>query len=118
MGRLGSAALSVIADESREFVCSDYVKLEVIPKPKYFGRTSELSFYEAFFGNVSEWLPFDYSDLEEAFQEACLSGLSAMDAVHVVIAAESGCEELVTSERAGSSIHRTRLIQITSIDTE
>jgi len=116
-GKLGTAALSVIADESREFVSSDYVKLEVIPKPTYFGRTKEIKFYETFFKNVSEWLPFDDFDLEQALQEACVSGLSALDAVHVVVAAGSGCQEVITSERSGSAIHRTKLILVTSIDT-
>ena len=117
-GKLGTVALSVIADESREFVCSDYVKLEVVPKPTYFGRTTEVRFYETFFGNASKWLSFDDADLERALEEACKSGLSGLDAVHVVVAAGSGCQELPTSERPGSAIHRTKLIPITSIDTD
>ena len=117
-GKLGQAALDIIADAAREFVCSDYVRLEVIPKPKYFGNESEVRFYEEYFKNVAQWLPFDDSDWEQAFYEACLSGLQAMDALHVVVAAGSGCEEIITSERPGSAIHRTKRIQIKTIDSQ
>ena len=118
-GKLAAKALAVIADTaSRSFVCSDYVKLEVIPKPTYLGRTAEVSFYEGFFSTVSTWLPFNVDDLEQALTEACAAGLSAVDAIHVVVAANSGCEELVTSEKTTSAIHRTTLVHVTSIDVE
>jgi hypothetical protein len=118
-GKLAERALSVISEtESREFVCSDYVKLEVIPKPTFFGFIKEVNFYEAFFATVSAWLPFRVEHLEDAFTEACSSGLGSVDAIHIVVAATSGCDEIVTSEKANSAIHRTRLIRVVSIDTE
>ena len=118
-GKLAERALGVLADTtSREFVCSDYIKLEVIPKPTYFGRLAEVKFYEEFFAGVSTWLPFSVDHLDPAFQEACAAGLSAMDAIHVVVAVRSGCEEIVTSEKATSAIHRTKLIPVRSIDVD
>jgi len=118
-GGVGQHALEVISDTaSREFVCSDYVRLEVIPKPTYEGRAIEVKFYEEFFALVSVWLPFDLNHLQRAFIEACDSGLKAMDAIHVVAAADSRCDELVTSEKPGKSIHRTKLITVISIDAD
>ena len=118
-GRLSEKALAVISDtEAREFVCSDYVKLEILPKPIFLGRTAEVRFYETFFSGVSTWLKFDSRDLEEAFTEACAAGLSGSDAIHVVVAANSGCEEIVTSEKPTSTIHRTKRIRVQSIDEE
>lgn len=118
-GRVAERALDVIADTaSREFVCSDYVRLEVVPKPAFEGRAAEVKFYEAFFASVSEWLPFDLKHLSQAFLEACDSGLTAMDAIHVVAAADSGCQELVTSEKPTKPIHRTKLITVLSIDAD
>lgn len=55
--------------------------------------------------------------LEAAFEEACRSGLQSYDAIHVTVAALSGCDELVTTEKPTSAIHRTTLIRIVSIDT-
>ena len=46
---------------SREFVCSDYVRLEVIPKPTYEKLNAEVQFYEDFFASVAVWLPFSVS---------------------------------------------------------
>ncbi|HYM61730.1 MAG TPA: PIN domain-containing protein [Thermoanaerobaculia bacterium] len=118
-GQLAARALDVIADTStREFVCSDYVRLEIIPKPTYEGRSAEVRFYEEFFATVSLWLPFDAQHLRRALMEACNSGLNAMDAIHVVAAVEGKCQEIFTSERPGKPIHRTKLLPVLSIDTE
>ena len=46
-----TAALEILDDQSREFVSSPFVKLEVIPKAVYNGKTNEAEFYEAFFGS-------------------------------------------------------------------
>jgi hypothetical protein len=61
---------------------------------------------------------FKVEHLEEAFAEACSSGLSAVDAIHIVVAAGSGCDEIVTSEKPNKAIHRTTLVPVVSIDTE
>lgn len=116
-GRLGQRALDLISDTaSHEFVCSEYVRMETVPKPTYFGNTLEIEFYEEFFSRVSMWLPFDKVHLEEAFREACKSGLSSFDAIHVVLASLTACDELVTSEKPVTAIHRTKRVRIVSID--
>ena len=118
-GKLAERALKVISDTAgRELVCSDYVRLEVIAKPTYEGRVAEVKFYEEFFASVAIWLSFDVLHLRRALVEACRSGLTAMDAIHVAAAVESGCQELVTSEKPEKAIHRTTLVTVLSIDTE
>lgn len=118
-GRLSEKALGVISDTaSREFVCSDYVRLEVIPKPTYEKRDAEVRFYEEFFASVAVWLPFSVEHFEQALTEACTAGLRAIDAIHIVVAAGSGCEELITSEKPAKPIHRTKLITVLSIDVD
>jgi len=117
-GKLGARALEVLRDiNAREFVSSDYVKMEILPKPTYFGREAELKFYNAYFSTASTWLKFDVAHLEVAFEEACRSGLQAYDAIHIAVAVISGCDELITTEKPTSAIHRTTLIRIVSIDT-
>src|SRR5947209_3630310 len=99
-GRASDEAKGVLSDTAlREFVCSDYVKLEVIPKATYENRTEELAYYDEFFASVSVWLAFDVEHLSMAFLEACRSGLSAMDAIHVVAAVSGKCDELVSLEK-------------------
>jgi predicted nucleic acid-binding protein len=116
-GALSDRALAIISDFSREFVCSDYVRLEVIPKPTYFGYAAEVEFYQAYFANIETWLGFEVDHLRAAFEEACRAGLSAIDAIHVVVAAQSGCEEFITTEKPTKAIHRTSLLRIVSIDS-
>jgi predicted nucleic acid-binding protein len=116
-GRLSERAFAVIRDRTtREFVSSDYVKLETIPKPTYFGREAELRFYDAFFATVSVWFSFDAAHLEAGLVEACQTGIQSLDAVHIILASLSGCDELVTTEKVTSAIHRTTRIRIVSID--
>jgi len=117
-GKLSERALAVLRDgNAREFVSSDYVKMEVLPKPTYFGREAEIRFYVMFFSKVSQWLTFDVIHLDAAFEEACRAGLQSYDAIHITVAALSGCDELVTTEKPTSAIHRSTLIRIVSIDT-
>ena len=85
-----------------------------MPKARYFQREAEVQFYELFFGQVSIWAPFESNLLTMALEEATINGLSAVDAIHVVLAALSGCEELVTSERKTSAIHRTGRVRVVS----
>lgn len=114
--KLHERALAILSDSTREFVCSDYVHLEVAPKAKFHGYTEEIDFHEGYFDVVGTWLRFDVEHLDRAFEEACASGLSAWDAVHVMIAAKAGCGEFVTTERPTAPIHRTKLVCMVSID--
>lgn len=112
---LSEPAIGILSDTSREFVSSDWVRLEVLPNALYFQRKTELSFYELFFGRVRIWAAFEPDLLQKAMEEATASGLSAADAIHVVLAATTGCEELVTTEKQTSAIHRTGRVRIVSI---
>ncbi len=73
---------------------------------------------EAYFSTAVFWQVFDACHMDTAFKEACRSGLSSVDAIHVVVAASSGCDELVTSEKPTSAINPTKLIRVVSIDVE
>jgi len=112
---LSAPAIEILSDATREFVSSDWVKLEVLPKAQYFRQTSEVQFYNLFFGRVSVWALFGSDVLSVALQEASATGMSGADAIHVVLAARCGCAEFVTSERATSAIHRTARLRVVSI---
>ena len=117
-GRLFDRAMAILADPSREFVSSAYVRLETVPKAVFFNRTAEAEFYEEFFKYSAIWAVFDDATMEKCFEEASRSGLSAVDAIHVVLAAEAGCEELVTTEKPEKPIHRTQRVRTISIDID
>ena len=92
-------ALPFLQDSNREFVTSEYVRLEVLPKPICFRNEAETAFYEGFFSLNTRTIPTSVALLELAMEEACRLGLSALDAIHIACAVFSGAEEIVTSEK-------------------
>jgi len=108
-------ALEVLDDPNREFVSSVFLQLEVLPKAMYYGNEAEAEFYKTFFDAVIHWADSLDRIVQEAFREACRSGLAAIDALHVASAATLGADELVTTERAEKAIHRTSLVRVVSI---
>ncbi len=108
-------ALPFLQDPTREFVTSEYVRLEVLPKPTYFRNEIEVEFYNTFFRLNTRTIPTSVALLEFAMEEACRTGLSALDAIHIACAVFGGAEEIVTSERVTRPMHRTRLVRVVSI---
>jgi predicted nucleic acid-binding protein len=108
-------ALPFLQDPNREFVTSEYVRLEVLPKPICFQNEAEVEFYNGFFRLNTRTIPTSVALLELAMEEACRTGLSALDAIHIACAVFGGAEEIVTSEKTNKPMHRTRLIRVVSI---
>jgi len=110
--------MAVLTDPLREFVSSSFVRLEVVPKATFFKRDAEVEFYEEYFSTLAIWAEFDETAMQGCMEEACRAGLSAVDAIHIELAARTECEELVTTERTGKPIHRTRRVRTVTIDVD
>ncbi len=109
-------ALPFLQDSGREFVTSEYVRLEVLPKAIFNKNIAETEFYNAFFQRLNaRTIPTSVALMEFAMEEACRSGISGLDAIHVACAVFGGAEELVTSEKSTKPIHRTKLVKVVSI---
>jgi len=108
-------ALGALDDPDAVFASSIFVKLEVLPKAVYHKKSDEARFYETYFDAVTTWVKPDVELLDSALDEAIHSGLSAIDAIHVVSAASVGAHELVTSEGPNRPIHRTKRVRVRSI---
>ncbi len=110
-GEQALKAISLLDDPGREFLDSDFLELEVLPKAVYTRRSAEADFYRAFFAAV-----VDRADaaglVKRAIDEACKSGLSAADALHIVAAASLRAEEFITTEKPSKPIHRTSLVRV------
>jgi predicted nucleic acid-binding protein len=117
-GEIAERALQILEDNKREFASSVFLKLEVLPKATYNKRTSEIRFYEEYFDAVSYWATEIDQIIQKAYQEASESGLGAMDALHVAAAVSVGATEFITNEKPEKSIHRTKSIQVVSIQTQ
>lgn len=112
---LASRALVYLADPQRTFVSSEFVKLEVLPKPLYMQRQNEAAFYTTFFGAVVSWAQITAELLEQAYTLASNHGLSAMDALHVASAFAVQAEELITAERPEKPMFRVTGLKVVSI---
>lgn len=116
-GTTAAAALALpfLGDQAREYVTSDYVRLEIMPKATFERRKAEVDFYNVFFATTTRSIPTSEALLEYALKEACKTGISGLDAVHIACAVFAGAEEFITSERATTPIHRTKLVKVVSI---
>ncbi len=112
---MAERAYAVLSDVALRFVSSPLVRLEVMPKAHFFGRTAEVAFYRTFFSQVEIWAPLDAEIVKIALDEAMRHGLGAVDALLLVSAASVGVEFFVTTEAKSKPIHRTDLLKVVSL---
>lgn len=108
-------AMEILDDPGREFVSSDFVKLEVLPMPVYHGRADEVAFYQVFFASVAQWPSVSDTLSAAALEEACRTGMHALDALHVAAAVAADAAELVIAESPAKPIHRTKSLRVLTI---
>lgn len=108
--------MKFLDDEGREFVASEYLKLEVLPKAYFHRSTAEIALYEEYFSSATMIVPFDVIHFAIALKHACDYGLSEFDALHLTIASRAGCAEFITSEKRSSPIFRFPGIRIRALD--
>ncbi|MDP1639118.1 MAG: type II toxin-antitoxin system VapC family toxin [Candidatus Nitrotoga sp.] len=104
--KLFEAAFAVIDDPDREFVITDFLKLELLPKPTYFMKTEEVDFYNEFFANAVETQETTPVKTSAALDLACKYGLSAIDAVHLQTAVDADIVEFITTEKTTKPFFR------------
>ena len=108
-------ALEVINDPQRVFIASDFVRLEVLPKPLYFRQQHEVDFYEAYFAAVAEMVEASRALVLQAYIEAQQVGLAGMDALHIAAAKAGGAEEFITTERPTTALFRVTGISVATL---
>jgi len=108
-------ANAILNSSDRDFLSSQFVKLEVLPKAVYHKQQDEAEFYETFFDAVSHWVVDVEQVTQTAYQLAYTYGLAAMDALHVAAALLLKADDLVTTEKLTKPMYRVTEIQIISI---
>jgi hypothetical protein len=107
--------LAILDDPDRTFVASDYLRLELLPKPLCNGYADEAEFYRAYFESVAAWVKSSPELSAAAFERACQFNLSALDALHVVAAEQASADELVTAEKPQKPITLVKTVSVRSI---
>lgn len=108
-------ALTILCDPKREFICSPFVKLELLPKPLWLKYSQEVEFYEEYFQKVTNWIEDFQVMNSEAMKFGEKYGLSAMDALHIAASHLAKVDEFITAERLHSPLLRVKEFGVLSI---
>jgi predicted nucleic acid-binding protein len=111
---LAANAMAVLDDPDNAFVLSEYVRLEVIPKPVFHKNSEEVEFMQTILDG-SEIVTSTPGIMDEAFSLACRYGLSAIDALPISSAITANVDEFVTSEKPEKPFFRVREVWVRSI---
>ena len=116
--KVAHRALQVLDDPDRKLVVSDYLRLEVLPKPTFHKRQEEIDFMQAVFEGAAENLSTSSELTTLALDMASKYDMTPIDALHVGAAAVAGIDELVTMEKPTKPICRVKEVKVVSIHSE
>jgi predicted nucleic acid-binding protein len=114
-GESAVAALNVLDDPERRFVVSDYLRLEVLPKPTFLGRAEEVEFMQAVLEAAAEDIPSSQAITGSAVKLASQYNMTPIDALHVGTALTAAVDELVTMEKATTPMCRVQEVKVFSL---
>ncbi len=106
--------MQIIDDPNRLFLANDFLRLELLPKPKYNRYAEETEFMEEYL-NRCESIDASPELIQQAFDLACRYGLAAIDALHVAAALIGKAGEFVTSEKKDKPLFKVKGLIITSL---
>lgn len=111
-------ALQVLDDPNRKLVVSDYLRLEVLPKPIFHKKQEEIDFMQAILDGASKNVATSPELTGEAVALASKYDLTPIDALHIGAAAISGVDELGTMEKPTKPMCRVTEVKVISIHSE
>jgi hypothetical protein len=107
-------ARAVLDDPERRFVVSDFVRLELLPKPTFHRPASELTFMETIL-SAADSVPVSAALVARALAMAGKHDLHPLDALHLACAADAAVDELVTLERPEKPLCRQTEVKVLSL---
>jgi hypothetical protein len=110
-------ALRVLDDPDRKFVVSDYLRIEVLPKPAFHKRDDEVEFMQTVFENAENWKTSPELT-RQALALATKYDLTALDALHLGAASLAGVDEFVTMEKPSKPMCKVKEVLVVSIHEE
>jgi predicted nucleic acid-binding protein len=113
--QLAEEALAILADDTREFVSSQMVRLELLPKPRFEKRQAEVTFYESFFAGAAVIEPLSAELGRAAETLGARYGLSGPDALQIAAAMRHGVQEFYTTEKSSKPMFRVRELKVISL---
>ncbi len=114
-GQLALDARDVLDDPNRDFVASDILRLELIPKARFNKQALEVQFYESYLATVIELVETTPELVQAAESEAKSHGLAAADALHITAARKASTDEFVTAEKPSKPLFLVTGLTVTSL---
>ena len=114
-GQLTRDAQDVIDDDTRDFVVSDILRLELIPKSHFNRQFAEEQFYKDYFSAAVTVIQTTPELVQDAETEAKSNGLSAADALHITAAKQGRVDEFITTEKSTKPLFRVQGMVIQSL---
>jgi predicted nucleic acid-binding protein len=112
---LAAAALKILSDDTRSFFSSQFIRLELLPKPAFEKRKTEVEFYNTHFTDCENIAPLTETLGNEAEKLASRYGLTGPDALQIAAAIQQGAEEFYTSEKPGKPMFRVKELKVISL---
>ena len=107
-------ALRVLDDPERQLVVSDYLRLEVLPKPKFHRCKEEVEFMESVL-HKAENVQSSSELTGKSLVFAEEYDMTPMDALHVGASAVAAVDEFVTMEKPTKPMCRVSEINVKSL---
>lgn len=108
-------AMEILDDPRRALVVSDYLRLEVIPKPTFHERQEEIEFMNVILSSAVENVPSKPELTATAIDLASRYDLTPIDALHAGAAVTAGVDELVTMEKPTKPLCRIKEVKVVSL---
>ena len=116
--QVAQRALRVLDDPGRKLVVSDYLRLEVLPKPTFHKRQEEVEFMQTVFDGAAENLETSSDLTSRARAMASKYDMTPIDALHIGAAAVAGVDEFVTMENPTKPMCKVEEVKVVSIHSE
>ena len=111
---ISERALKLLTDPKRNLVVSDFLRLEVLPKPTYNKRQEEIEFMRLVLDSA-ENLKTTEAMVHVAIKLASKYDLTPIDALHVGAASIGKVDEFATFEKLDKPLCRVKEINVISL---
>nr|VFK17467.1 MAG: Predicted nucleic acid-binding protein, contains PIN domain [Candidatus Kentron sp. LFY] len=117
-GALLQRVWPVLQSDRKRLVISDFILLEVLPKPLFHRRTRQKRILEQLFSLTEKLTPDHETLLPQAIRLAGDYDLSPMDALHAATALQGQVDEFITLERPTKPLFRIPELHAHSLYSE
>ena len=108
-------AMQVLSDVRRQLVVSEYLRLEVIPKPSFHKRYFEVQFMKTVLESAAVVVEPSLELVSQAVVLASRYDLTPLDALHLSAAISANADEFVTLEKPTRPLCRVQEIRVISL---